>query len=220
MSLEKLINYKFKNKNLLKQCLSHKSYANEHKLPDNERLEFLGDSVLGLVVSKHLYSKFPNYSEGQLSKIKNQIVSKKSLAECSKKFRFYNYLLLGLGELKTKGMEKDSTLSCLYEAILGGIYIDSGIREAEKFVKKTLLDMDLKRFKIFDYKSQIQIFFQKNYGYIPIYKVLSEIGPPHNKKFKVSIEDKKNKLSIGSGKTKKEAQNNAAKKALVKFNQI
>ena len=220
MKFENIIGYKFKNKALLKQCLTHKSFSNEFKVPNNERLEFLGDSVLSVVVSKYLFLKFSNYSEGKLSIMKNQLVSKKSLADCAKKYKFHDYLLLGKGEVKTNGKRKDSTLSCMYEAIIGGIFIDSGILQSEKFIKKTLLNIDFKKFKYFDYKSQIQVFFQKNYSYVPIYKINSVTGPAHKRKYKVSLYDRRIRLSLGVGKTKKEAQNNAAKKVLIKFNQI
>ena len=147
-------------------------------------------------------------------------MSKKSLAECARKYKFHDHLLLGKGEIKTDGKSKDSTLSCMYEAIIGGIFIDSGIIQSEKFIKKTLLNIDFNKFKYFDYKSQIQVFFQKKYGYVPLYKINSITGPAHNRKYKVSLHDKKIKLSLAEGKTKKEAQNNAAKKVLIKFNQI
>lgn len=220
MKFEDIIGYKFKDKALLRQCLSHKSFSNEFKVPNNERLEFLGDSVLSVIVSKYLFLKFKNYSEGKLSIMKNQLVSKKSLAECARKYKFHDHLLLGKGEIKTDGKSKDSTLSCMYEAIIGGIFIDSGIIQSEKFIKKTLLNIDFNKFKYFDYKSQIQVFFQKKYGYVPLYKINSITGPAHNRKYKVSLHDKKIKLSLAEGKTKKEAQNNAAKKVLIKFSQI
>ena len=108
----------------------------------------------------------------------------------------------------------------MYEAVIGGIFIDSGILQSEKFIKKTLLNIDFNKFKYFDYKSQIQVFFQKNYGYVPIYKTNSITGPAHKRKYNVSLHDRKIKLSYGVGKTKKEAQNNAAKKVLIKFSQI
>ena len=220
MRIETILGYKFKDKSLLKQCLSHKSYANEHDIGDNERLEFLGDSVLSIVVSKHLFVKFTNYSEGKLSKIKNQIVSKKFVANCVKKYKLDRFLKLGKGEIKTNGGNRDSNLCCLYEAIVGGIFIDSGIIQSEKFIKKTLLDIDFKRFKIDDFKSDLQIYFQKNFGYPPKYKVIEEYGPAHNKTFKISVIDKDREITSAIGKTKKEAQNKAAKKILKKLSHL
>ena len=220
MRIETILGYKFKDKSLLKQCLSHKSYANEHDIGDNERLEFLGDSVLSIVVSKHLFVKFTNYSEGKLSRIKNQIVSKKFVANCVKKYKLDRFLKLGKGEIKTNGVNRDSNLCCLYEAIVGGIFIDSGIIQSEKFIKKTLLDIDFKRFKIDDFKSDLQIYFQKNFGYPPKYKVIEEYGPAHNKTFKISVIDKDREITTAIGKTKKEAQNKAAKKILKKLSQL
>jgi dsRNA-specific ribonuclease len=116
MSIEDRIGYKFRKKELLFQCLTHKSYGNEEKVPNNERLEFLGDSVLSVVVSKYLYKKLPNFHEGELSKIKNQLVSSKSLSNCVKKFKLEKFLKIGKGENKTKGRLKESNLSCLFEA--------------------------------------------------------------------------------------------------------
>ena len=217
MGIEDKIGYKFRKKELLFQCLTHKSYGNEEKVPNNERLEFLGDSVLSIVVSKYLYKKLPNFQEGELSKIKNQLVSSKSLSDCVKKYRLEKFLKIGKGESKTKGRLKESNLSCLFEAIIGGIFLDSGIRNAEKFVLRTLLDIKLEEYQLEDYKSQLQVFVQKEIKEIPVYKVIKEDGPSHNKTFTVSVGTSKGLLAKGKGGSKKLAQNSAAEKALSKL---
>ena len=217
MGIEDKIGYKFRKKELLFQCLTHKSYGNEEKVPNNERLEFLGDSVLSIVVSKYLYKKLPNFQEGELSKIKNQLVSSKSLSDCVKKYRLEKFLKIGKGESKTKGRLKESNLSCLFEAIIGGIFLDSGIRNAEQFVLRTLLDIKLEEYQLEDYKSQLQVFIQKEIKEIPVYKVIKEEGPSHNKTFTVSVGTTKGLLAKGKGGSKKLAQNSAAEKALRKL---
>jgi len=141
VKLEKLIGYKFKRQELLIEALSHSSYSNERKTANNERLEFLGDSIIGFLVVKHLYSLFPYYNEGELSKLKNQIVSSKSFYEVSMDFGLDEFILLGKGESKTGGKRRESNLAGLFEAICGAIFLDSGIRSTEKFLKKFLLNL-------------------------------------------------------------------------------
>ncbi len=138
MNLEKKIGYKFKKKNLLLESITHKSYGNENGKPDNERLEFLGDSIIGLIVAKYLYTLFPDHDEGDLSKLKNQIVSSKSFCKIAKKLDLGSFMLLGRGELKSGGRKRESNLAGLFEAIVGAVYLDSGPRATEIFLNNHL----------------------------------------------------------------------------------
>lgn len=217
MNLEDRIKYKFKDKLLLERSLTHKSYGNENGKDDNERLEFLGDSVIGLLVAKYLFKNFPDYNEGKLSKLKNQIVSSKSFYKIAKKLSLNRYILLGKGELKSRGREKESNLSALFEAIVGAIYVDSGILEAEKFLKRFLFSEDFSNILEEDYKSILQIVSQKEFGTLPVYKTTKEKGPAHKRIFHVSVYINDKKYCSSTGKSKKIAQNNCAKKTIKKL---
>tara|TARA_B100001123_G_scaffold450802_1_gene623914 strand:+ start:3415 stop:4080 length:666 start_codon:yes stop_codon:yes gene_type:complete len=217
MDLENKIKYKFKDNQLLIKSVTHKSYGYEKGKADNERLEFLGDSIIGFVVAKHLFKSFPEYDEGGLSKLKNQIVSTRSLYKIAKKLSLNKFILLGKGELKSRGRYKESNLAALLESLVGAIYIDSGIKEAEKFLKRFLLSEDLSKLIEEDYKSILQILSQKEFNTLPIYKTIKEEGPSHNKKFHVSVFINNIKHSTAIGKSKKIAQNNCAKKAIQKL---
>ena len=145
MNIEEKINYNFKNKDILLEALTHSSYGNESSKKDNERLEFLGDSIISFLVTKHLFVIFPQYNEGELSKLKNQIVSTKSFYKIIKKNRLEKYLLLGKGEKKSGGKKRESNLAGLFESLVGGIYKDSGIKSAESFLKRFLSKLTLLR---------------------------------------------------------------------------
>ena len=220
MNLEKKIEYKFKKKSLLLEAITHRSYANENGKTDNERLEFLGDSVIGLMVAKYLFTFFPDYDEGDLSKLKNQIVSSKSFYKIAKKLNLGDFILLGKGELKSGGRKKESNLAGLFEAIVGAIYLDSGSMATENFLNKFLLNQNFSKVIDEDYKSILQIISQKKFGSIPKYEVNKEIGPPHDKKFYVSVFINDVKQSSAMGKSKKIAQNNCAIKALKKLKNL
>ena len=215
--LQELIGYKFKKHELLIEALSHSSYSNEQKTQNNERLEFLGDSIIGFLVTKHLFSLFPDYNEGELSKLKNQIVSSKSFYEVSKDCGLDDFILLGKGESKTGGKRRESNLAGLFEAICGAIFLDSGIRSTEKFLRKFLLNQDFKEFLDKDYKSILQVLSQKHFGVVPHYITSKETGPPHNKKFYISVFIEGKKFSSSIGKSKKEGQNICAKNAIQKL---
>lgn len=217
MEIEDRINYHFKDKGLLNEALSHSSYGNEFSQRDNERLEFLGDSIISFLVTKHLFSIFPEYNEGKLSKIKNQIVSTKSFYKIVKKNKLEKYLLLGKGETKSGGKKRESNLAGLFEAIVGAIFKDSGIRSAENFLKKFLLHQDFSNFIDEDYKSILQVESQKKYGVLPKYIVDKQEGPPHDREFHVSVFINKIKHGASKGKSKKDAENKSAKKALRKI---
>jgi len=217
LKIEKKINYKFKNQSLLSEALTHSSYANESSKKDNERLEFLGDAIISFIVTKHLFLIFPEYDEGRLSKLKNQIVSTKSFYKIVKKNKLETYLLLGKGEIKSGGKKRESNLAGLFEAIVGAIFKDSGIRSAEGFLKKFLLDQDFSNFIDEDYKSILQVESQKKLGVLPRYVVEKQEGPPHKREFHVSVFINKIKHGKAKGKSKKDAENKAAKTALKKL---
>ncbi len=215
--VETVIGYKFKNKKLLKEALTHKSYSVEHGLKAyNERLEFLGDSILGLIVSYYLFDKYPAEDEGYLSKIKSYVVSKPSLAKWAKEINIGEYIHLGVGETQSGGKKRSSILSNAIEALIGAIYIDGGIEPAELFVKTWLNEQSFEN-EHRDYKSELQEIIQKRFKIPPDYEVLSTKGPEHAKTFTVKVKLKKKVLGIGTGKNKKEAQQEAAKSAFIHF---
>lgn len=217
-SLENRLNYKFKNINLLKNALIHSSYANEVRgnTHSNERLEFLGDSVLSIIVSEHIYTKFPNMPEGELTRMRASLVCEKSLCEFSRELGIGAYLKLGKGEDKNGGRDRDSILADAFEAVLAAIYLDSGIEPAKNHVMNTVL-RDLKHheedtFK--DYKTTLQEIIQKNPGEMLEYVLIGESGPDHNKHFVVEVHLNSNVIGKGGGRSKKEAEQQAAREAL------
>lgn len=217
-SLENRLNYKFKNINLLKNALIHSSYANEVRgnTHSNERLEFLGDSVLSIIVSEHIYTKFPNMPEGELTRMRASLVCEKSLCEFSRELGIGEYLKLGKGEDKNGGRDRDSILADAFEAVLAAIYLDGGIEPAKNHVMNTVL-RDLKHheedtFK--DYKTTLQEIIQRNPEESVSYFLIDETGPDHNKSFTVEVRMNSNVIGTGSGKNKKQAEQMAAKQAL------
>ncbi len=221
LDFEKNLGYSFKNKELLKNSLIHRSFGNEHrryKKISNERLELLGDAVLDLIVTEYLYRSYENSTEGDLAKIKSMVVSEPVLAEISKKLEVGKYLLLSRGEELTGGRERSSILGDAFEAILGAIYIDSDFETAKKFalalIKDDIDHVDTNE-DILDFKTILQEFSQKNYKVIPEYSVLKEIGPDHQKIFEIEVkidngvEEKQSE--VGTGKNKKTAEQAAAK---------
>jgi len=212
--LEKIIRIKFRNQQYLTEALTHKSYAVESAPPvrDNERLEFLGDSLLSAIVSSYLYKIYPEDDEGHLSQRKAQLVSRKTLYTWAKEINLGKYIYLSHGEETTGGRERESILANAFEALLGAIYLDKGYTGAEKFISQRLKEKKIIR-KI-DYKSQLQEIIQKKYKLVPEYWVIKESGPDHNKTFEIGIYFKKKILGRGIGKSKKEAEQEAAKNAL------
>jgi len=186
---EKSINYGFRNKLLLNQALTHKSYANEKDMErssDNERLEFLGDSVLGLIISHMFYNEHPESDEGVLTRYKSQLVSGETLARIAKELGIGEYILLGRGEETSGGRKHVSNLMCSLEAVIGAIYLDGGIKAAHNFITKVFkpeiqLVKEGKGSK--DYKSIFQQTALRNFKTTPFYRILSEIGPDHKKHF-------------------------------------
>ncbi len=218
LELEKKINYTFHNKELLIRALSHKSYSFEKGLKENyEVLEFLGDSVISLIVSEILIKRFPEKSEGELSSIRAFLVSENSLAKLAREIELGKFILLGKGEKKTGGTEKESILCDVFEAIFGAIYLDSDFETAKKVFKKTFIKSMWEIFnsrKVHkDFKSQLQEFTQRKFKVRPKYEIEKEKGPEHEKEFivKCTVMDK---TVVASGKSKKDAQQKAAKKML------
>ncbi|MDO8603026.1 MAG: ribonuclease III [Candidatus Omnitrophota bacterium] len=217
---EKFIRYGFRNKSLLNQALIHKSYANEKNMgqsSDNERLEFLGDSVLGLIISHMLYSEYPGEDEGVLTRYKSQLVSGETLGKIAKELGIGDYILLGKGEEASGGRKHVSNLMCALEAIIGAIFLDGGIKVSHNFITKVFkpeiqLVKEGKGSK--DYKSIFQQIALRKFKTTPSYRILSEIGPDHKKHFIVEAVVTGKRYGIGSGSNKKSAEQASAKEAL------
>lgn len=213
--LEKNLDYTFKNKNLLKQALTHSSYANEAHTQSNERLEFLGDSVLSLIVSDHIYNRF-NTPEGELTKLRASLVCETSLYEFAKELELGKFMLLGKGEQQYRGNERPSMLADAFEAVLAAIYLDGGMEPAKnlvlRFVKEDLTHTERITFK--DYKTKLQEVIQKNPEERLEYVLVGEKGPDHDKEFTVELRLNSNVIAKGVGKSKKMAEQNAACQAL------
>ncbi len=219
-ALEKLLGFRFRNRELLKQALTHKSFANEKRMAataHNERLEFLGDAVLELVVSHVLMTSYPEAPEGELSKLRAAMVNEKTLASMAKSVGIGENLYLGKGEEIGQGREKPSLLSDAYEAVLGALYVDRGFPKTFKLLKKqvnTLLEMVTLGGFYTDYKTQLQERAQNLFKSVPRYRMVDQSGPDHDKTFRVEIMINKEIYGLGEGKSKKDAEQNAAKIAL------
>jgi ribonuclease III len=207
------------NEKLLKQAFTHSSYVNEHRrkpFEDNERLEFLGDAVLELTVSQFLYKKYLTMTEGELTKLRAAIVCEPSLVAFANELDFGKLVLLGKGEEMTGGRERPALLADVFEAFIGALYLDQGIETVIKFLEKVVFPkINAGAFShVMDYKSQLQELIQRDGTGAIEYRVLQEIGPAHNKEFvsKVSLNGKE--LGVGTGKSKKEAEQHAAQMAL------
>ncbi|MDE6181888.1 MAG: ribonuclease III [Eubacteriales bacterium] len=215
------LGYNFKNKKLLETAITHTSFTHENKrkdIEDNERLEFLGDAVLELVISSYIFKKFGELSEGELTKLRASIVCESSLAERARVLKIGENLRLGKGEEQTGGKERDSLLADAFEAIIGAIYIDSNnIEKVSEFIIKQMENTILEKRKSFlknDCKTYLQELIQKN-SKIPIeYTIIEEDGPAHNKMFTVSVIHNGKILGEGKGKSKKDAEQNAAQVAI------
>lgn len=214
------INYEFKDKELLLLALTHSSYTNENKkhfFASNERLEFLGDAVLSVVISEFLYSNNKDMAEGDMSKIRSGIVCETSLAMVSKNIDLDKFLLFGKGEELTGGRNRESILADAFEALLGAIYLDSDINTAKQFILSIMKDIikDVIDGVIFiDFKTKLQEKVQHD-GVLSIrYNIIDERGPDHDKVFKANVEIEGKVMGEGFGRTKKEAEQNAAKEAL------
>ena len=218
VKFENIIGYKFKNREYILEALTHSSYSNENKEYNfNERLEFLGDSVLSIVISDYLFKTETELPEGELTKLRANIVCEESLSEASININIGQYMLLGKGEEATGGRERISILADAFEAVIAAIYLDGGFEEASKFILTYMKDIitNSRRGKIFrDYKTHLQEVLQSK-GEVNIwYKLIDEKGPDHNKKFVMQVGMDNKILGFGEGKSKKEAEQVAARKAL------
>ena len=222
LELQEKIEIEFDDLELLTRALTHKSYANERReqsLKDNERLEFLGDAVLDLIVNQYLFVQYPNYPEGELAQIRSVVVSALTLAEKSREIDLGKYLLLGKGEEATGGRERNSILADAFEALIGSIYLDQGLEVAQDFILELLIpniNMVEQGNHIQDYKTLLQELLQKNSDHRPQYEVIKEEGPDHNKLFTVQVKFKGEVLGVGTGSSKKRAQQSSAKEAIEK----
>lgn len=220
--LEKNLNYKFNNIELLKTALTHSSYTNEHNMKNtenNERLEFLGDTILSLIVSQYLYKKYPHYPEGELTKIRAKVVCESSLAFSAKKINLGEFLLLGKGEEVTGGRERESILADASEALMGAVYLDSDFEVVynlmlEKF-ENGLVNAVAKGSLFTDYKTDLQENLQKGTKSQIEYKIKKEEGPDHDKIFYIDVLVDNKLVGTGTGRNKKEAEQMAAKEALL-----
>ncbi len=221
--LEDKIGHSFANKDLLAEALTHKSYYHENraKAPAyNERLEFLGDSVIGLVVVEYLFLLEEKYDESVLAKIKSYLVCEAVLADIAMSVSLGKYIRLGKGEESTGGRIKKSILSDALEAVVGAVYLDSGFGKAQDIVRaffKDRIDKVLKEREVFDYKTELQEKTQFLYGILPEYKVIKEQGKEHKRVFTVAVFLDGRELGVATGKRKKEAETLAAKEALEKL---
>lgn len=217
--LEAKLEYRFHDRALLLTALSHSSYANENKgagFMSNERLEFLGDSVLGQVVASHLYLSYPKMPEGQMTRLRAELVCETSLYEVAKLLNLGKFIKLGRGEEHTGGRARESILADAVEAIIAAMYLDGGLEVAKAFIDKCILSKlpAMETRPISDYKTALQEYVQRKTGQILSYELLAEEGPDHNKSFTMQVSLNGKPIGVGNGHTKKEAEQNAARNGL------
>ena len=220
LTIEAKLGYTFQDRSLLALAFIHRSFINEHRevIQHNERLEFLGDSVLGMLIAEYLYRYLPSTPEGELSYLRSRLVEASSCFAYVEKLQIEQYVMLGKGERLNDGRGRDSILADLFEAIIGAIYLDGGIEAARRFLFKNFspeIDAILKM-PLRNWKALLQDFCQKMYQTTPIYKVLNESGPDHSKRFKISVYLNDEEMGCGEGGSKKEAQQAAAADAMSK----
>ncbi len=215
--LEKSIKYQFKNIKLLQKALTHTSYAHEKEIESNEKLEFLGDSILEFVSSEYMYKNYPKLKEGEMTKVRATVVCEASLYKVAKLHNFSDFLYVGKSEKLSKGNEKPAIMADSVEAVIAAIYLDGGLKPAEQFIIENLkeeIKSATKHVGVKDYKTVLQEKLQEN-GNIKIkYEIIKEIGPDHDKIFEAEVEVEGKKMARGRGKSKKQAEMEAAKKAL------
>ena len=214
--LQNNLGYQFKNPALLARALTHSSYANERHVDtgDNERLEFLGDSVLGFITAEYLFANHRDFPEGELTKLRAYAVCEKSLFSYAEEIGLGNYLKLGKGEERTGGRTRPSVLSDAFEAVIAAIYLDGGMDEAKKFVLRFVVPYVEAKPTFKDYKTMLQEVVQKNQGETLEYVLVSETGPDHDKHFKMAVYLNSNLIGRGEGHSKKAAEQAAARQAL------
>ena len=219
--LEKKLNYTFKNSELLKNALTHSSYANENRaegISSNERLEFLGDSVLGFVTAKHLYSMQPTLSEGKMTRLRAELVCEQSLYGVALDLDLGRYLRMGHGEEKNGGRTRPSILADAVEAVIAAMFLDGGIAAPESFIERMILSPEsIEAHHAADYKTELQELIQQKNGQVLTYAPTGESGPDHAKVFSASVSLNGEVIGEGSGRTKKEAEQAAACQALKKL---
>jgi len=213
---------KLKKQELFRQAFTHRSYLNEakKKVSSNERLEFLGDSIISFVVSKYLYNKYPSFSEGTLTNLRSLLVNTKTLSSLAKQLDFGNLLLLSKGEEESKGRENQSLLENCFEAYVGALYLDQELQKVTDFLEKVLLcksDVLVQTKELKDPKSLLQEKIQGQKLPSPTYKVLDEVGPAHDKLFTIGVYVENKMLGQGEGRSKQVAEESAAKKALLRL---
>lgn len=216
-TLEERLGYQFKNRDLLENALTHSSYANEHRdegKTSNERLEFLGDSVLGMVVADHLYREHPNMPEGELTRTRAALVCEESLVEVARALDLGKYLRLGKGEDSGGGRERPSILADATEAVLAAVYLDGGVAQARRTIRALILGNEEELSASRDYKTALQELIQRESGQKLTYILVGEKGPDHAKCFSVEVRLNGETVGAGEGRTKKAAEQSAAKAAI------
>lgn len=222
-NLETKISYKFKNRKLLLEALTHRSYLNEHpssKIRDNERLEFLGDAVMDLITSEYIYLSMKKSNEGELSKIKSQIISEIIFSTISKELELGKYIFLSNGECLSGGRKRNSILGDVFEALVGAIFLDSDYMTTKEVVLELIkdkIDNIDKIDEILDYKTELQELSQLRFKLVPTYEIISENGPDHDKTFEIGVYINKKVMGIAKARSKKMAEKKAAKIALLKL---
>ena len=220
------INYRFKNEGYLKEALTHRSFSNENdktKKFDNEKLEFLGDAVLNLITTEYIYNLEKDKNEGELAKLKSQIISEPVFSSIANDLKLGDYLYLSNGEILSGGRERKSILGDAFEALMGAIFKDSDYYTTKDIALKFLLEKinNLEEIEgTGDYKTILQEVFQSKYRKMPEYELLSTKGPDHNKEFKIAVKLDNKIYGVGIGKSKKEAEKNAAREALEKIEEL
>ena len=216
-NLERSINYTFKDKKLLQNALTHTSYANENNVQSNEKLEFLGDSILEFISSKYIFNKYTNLKEGEMTKLRADVVCEKSLYKIAINHNFSDYLLIGKSQIASCGNKNQAILADSVEAVIAAMYLDGGLEPVKQFILNNLKDeikIASKNVGQKDYKTVLQEILQKN-GDVDIqYKIIRETGPDHNKEFEAEVIYNKKVLATGVGKSKKHAEMEAAKYAI------
>ncbi len=222
--LETAIGYEFKDIRLLENALAHSSYANEHfhnSLMSNERLEFLGDSILGMIVADHLYRNFPDRPEGELTRMRADMVCEQSLAVIAHQINLGDFLMLGHGEEQGGGRKRSSILADAVESVIAACYLDGGYDAALRFVRRFVLsDIPVVRYHNVDYKTALQERVQQRKNQVLSYHLVGEEGPDHEKHFNVEVQLNGVQIGLGSGTSKKRAEQDAARTALERMNEI
>ena len=219
--LEAAIGYRFKNISLLQNALTHSSYANErwhNSLLSNERLEFLGDAILGMTVAKYLYQTFPDRPEGELTRMRADMVCEQTLAKVAARIDLGKHLLLGNGEEQGGGRKRNSILADAVESVIAASYLDGGLEAAQQFIEKFILvEVPVTRLHNADYKTALQELVQQKKNQVLTYTLIGESGPDHDKKFEVEVKLNGKVVGTGSGSSKKRAEQDAARSALEKL---